>query len=82
MREAEGCGAGPGLRDVGGAEQAATFVLTASEARHATGGRPGLELGPLGAESALVRAQPVRSRPCSPASSLLAPRLLAREPAG
>lgn len=81
MREPEGCGVGPGLRDVGGAEQEATFVLTPSEARHTRGGRPGLELWPPGAESALVRAQPVRSRPSSPASSLLAPRLLAREPA-
>lgn len=80
VREAEGCGAGPGLRDVGGAEQASTFVLTASEARHAKGGCPGLEPGPPGAESALVGAQPVRSRPGSPASSQLAPRLPAREP--
>lgn len=72
MREAEGCGAGPGLRDVGGAEQAATFVLTASEARHARGGSPGLESGPPGGESALVGAQPVRSRPGSPTSSQLA----------
>lgn len=79
MREAAGCGAGPGLRDARGAERAATFVLTPSEKRHARGGRFGLEprVPTPGAESALVRTQPVRSRPGSSASSQLARRLLA-----
>lgn len=80
VREATGCGAGPGLRDAKGAKQTATFVLTVSETRHERGGRPGLEPRTLGAESALIRALPVRSCPGSSPSSQLAPRLLARKP--
>ena len=79
MREATGCGARPGLRDAKCAEQTATFVLTLSVTRHARGGRPGLEPRPPpppGSESALIRAQPVRSRP-APAALALRSSLLA-----